>query len=449
MRNFTIITATDIRGGIGLGGTIPWHEKEDLKFFKDTTINNVVIMGRVTFESLNHQPLKDRINIVLTSRCDEYKNNETENLFFHQNLDDALDFCKQYYNREIFVIGGAQLYTEALNHHSCKKLIISQIDKKYDCDRYLSTIDKETYTYDNYFQISSNVYVSIMRRKNYEEEQYLSMIKSVAHFGFDKDDRTGTGTKSLFTEQLRFSLMNNSFPLLTTKKVPLRLIFEELMWFLRGQTDSKILEEKGVNIWKSDTSADNLIKKGLSHFPEGELGKGYGHQWRNFGGEHGNLGSGYDQIKNLVNEIKTNPNSRRLILTAWNPCDMEETVLPPCHVLAQFYVSDGKYLSCGLYQRSGDIGLGVPFNIASYALLTILMAKVTGLIPKDFVHTIGDAHIYKNHLEELKKQAERKPYSFPKLEVVRERENIWDYEFEDIKLYDYEHCDTIKLDLSF
>lgn len=262
-------------------------------------------------------------------------------------------------------------------------------------------------------------------------KQYLDLLQNILENGEKREDRTGTGTISVFGHQMRFHLADG-FPLITTKKVHLRSIIYELLWFLRGETNIKYLVENKVSIWNE--WADE----------KGELGPVYGKQWRSFPSTDGKT---IDQISWVIEEIKKNPNSRRLIVSAWNPGDLDKMALPPCHLLFQFYVSNGK-LSCQLYQRSADTFLGVPFNIASYALLTHMVAQVTGLDVGDFVHTIGDAHIYLNHLEQVREQLARKPYPLPKLQLNPEVKSIYDFRYEDITIHDYVAHPHIKGEVS-
>jgi thymidylate synthase len=256
---------------------------------------------------------------------------------------------------------------------------------------------------------------------------YLDLLKTVLDKGTEKTDRTGTGTRSLFGHQMRFDL-SAGFPLLTTKKCHLRSIIHELLWFLKGDTNIQYLHDNGVTIW--DEWADS----------QGNLGPIYGKQWRSWQTADGRV---VDQIENVVNTIKQNPDSRRLIVNAWNVGDVDKMALPPCHCLFQFYVSEGK-LSCQLYQRSADIFLGVPFNIASYALLTMMIAQVTSLIPGEFVHTFGDVHLYLNHIEQAKTQLAREPYPLPKMSLNPAIRNLDDFRFEDLVLTDYQSHPAIK-----
>ena len=252
-------------------------------------------------------------------------------------------------------------------------------------------------------------------------KQYLDLMKYVRESGTEKGDRTGTGTLSVFGYQMRFNL-EEGFPLVTTKKVHLKSIIYELLWFLKGSTNIDYLNEHGVSIW--DEWADE----------RGELGPVYGAQWRSWPTQDG---SSIDQISEVINQIKTNPDSRRLIVSAWNVSQIDNMALPPCHAMFQFYVADGK-LSCQLYQRSAVIFLGVPFNIASYALLVLMIAKVTGLKPGEFVHTLGDAHLYLNHLDQVDEQLKRQPFPLPKMSITKDIKNVLDIEYEDFSLEDYE-----------
>lgn len=258
-------------------------------------------------------------------------------------------------------------------------------------------------------------------------KQYLDLCKHVLENGTVKGDRTGTGTISTFGYQMRFDL-EEGFPLVTTKKLHLKSIIYELLWFLNGDTNVRYLQENGVRIW-NEWADDN-----------GELGPIYGHQWRSWTGADGNT---VDQISELIQQIKTNPNSRRLLVNAWNVAEINKMALPPCHCMFQFYVADGK-LSCQLYQRSADVFLGVPFNIASYALLTMMIAQVCGLKPGEFIHTFGDVHIYQNHIEQVKLQLTREPRKLPTLTINPDVKDIFSYQFGDFTLENYDPHPHIK-----
>ena len=258
-------------------------------------------------------------------------------------------------------------------------------------------------------------------------QQYHDLMRHVLEHGNDKDDRTGTGTRSVFGYQMRFDL-SEGFPVLTTKKLHLRSIIHELLWFLQGDTNIRYLKENGVSIW--DEWADE----------SGNLGPVYGYQWRSWPAPDGRH---IDQIATVVEQIKTNPNSRRMIVSAWNPALVDDMALPPCHAMFQFYVADGK-LSCQLYQRSADIFLGVPFNIASYALLTMMVAQVCGLQAGEFIHTLGDAHLYSNHFEQARLQLSRTPKTLPTMNINPEVKDLFGFKFEDFELLGYDPDPHIK-----
>lgn len=262
-------------------------------------------------------------------------------------------------------------------------------------------------------------------------QQYHDLLKRIMDHGVDRDDRTGTGTLSVFGHQMRFDL-SKGFPLLTTKKVHTRSIVHELLWFLKGDTNIKYLKDHGVSIW--DEWADE----------EGNLGRVYGAQWRSWQAPNGKK---IDQISNVIDQIKKNPHSRRHLVVAYNPGEVEGMALPPCHAFFQFYVANGK-LSCQMYQRSADVFLGVPFNIASYALLTVMVASVCQLQPGEFIHTLGDAHLYKNHLDQTRLQLSREFRPLPQLKILNQKENIFDFNYEDFEIVGYDPHPHIKAEVS-
>jgi thymidylate synthase len=295
--------------------------------------------------------------------------------------------------------------------------------------------------------------------------QYLELLDKICHEGVVRGDRTGTGTKGIFGYQMRFNLAEG-FPLLTTKRVFLKGVIHELLWFLRGDTNIKYLVENGVHIWDSDAFRyynELCVKHGvlpvdldtflaaagvespIEGYRFGDLNHVYGYQWRSWPKASGEV---VDQIANVINTLKTNPTSRRMIVSAWNVADVEDMALPPCHTMFQFFVAEGR-LSCQLYQRSADTFLGVPFNIASYALLTMMIAKECGLELGDFVHTLGDAHLYLNHLEQAREQLQREPRELPKMHLNPEVKSIFDYTYEDFTLEGYDPHPAIKAPLSF
>jgi len=289
-------------------------------------------------------------------------------------------------------------------------------------------------------------------KKEHDEKQYLDLVNKIIKQGNPRGDRTGTGTSSIFGAQMRFNLRDNTFPLLTTKKVFYRGIAEELFWFIRGSTNAGELQAKNVRIWDGNSSREYLDSIGLTGREEGDLGPVYGFQWRHFGAEYTDMhadysGKGVDQLAQVIETIKKKPSDRRIIMCAWNPSDLSKMALPPCHCLVQFYVANDE-LSCQLYQRSADMGLGVPFNIASYSLLTVMIAHVTGLRPGDFVHTLGDAHVYNNHVEALKVQLGREPRQFPKISVKRKVDKIEDFTIDDFEISGYDPHPKIAMDMA-
>ena len=298
-------------------------------------------------------------------------------------------------------------------------------------------------------------------------QQYLDLLRRIDSEGVVKSDRTGTGTKSVFGHQMRFDL-SKGFPLLTTKKVFLKGIIHELLWFLNGDTNIKYLVDNGVHIWDNDAyryynelcarhgvlpvdmdtflrAAQQSIDSPIEGYRFGDLSHVYGYQWRSWGRPNG---ESIDQIQQVIDTIRRNPDSRRMIVSAWNVADVDEMALPPCHVLFQFYVANGR-LSCQLYQRSADTFLGVPFNIASYALLTMMIAQVCGLEPGEFVHTTGDTHLYLNHLEQAHEQLSRTPRPLPRMRLNPEVKSVFDFRYEDFSLEDYDPYPTIKAPMSF
>ena len=287
----------------------------------------------------------------------------------------------------------------------------------------------------------------------HEEYQYLSLIENILKNGCDFESRNGS-TKSIFGNMMRFSLNDGIIPILTTKKVAWKTCFKELQWFIKGHTDNKLLKEVNVHIWDDNGSKEFLEKQNLT-YREDDLGPVYGHQWRHFNAPYTDCNADYtnqgiDQLQELIKNLKSEEGrkSRRLIISAWNPCQIKEMALPPCHVLMQFYVSENKYLSCSLYQRSGDVGLGVPFNIASYSFLTHILAKHCGLEAKDFVYFLGNAHIYEEHIEPLKEQIQREPLPFPKIIFKEVKENIEDYALTDIEFsQEYKFHKQIKMEM--
>jgi len=289
--------------------------------------------------------------------------------------------------------------------------------------------------------------------RGHEEFQYLDLIKKILTNGNNRLDRTKVGTRSLFGNIMRFNLKHGLFPLLTTKRVFWRGVVEELLWFIRGDTNAKNLSDRGVRIWDGNSTREFLDSRGLNHREEGDLGPIYGFQWRHYGAEYDTMYTDYnekgiDQLKNVIETLKNNPTDRRMIVCAWNPAAMNEMALPPCHCLFQFYVRDGNKLSLMMYQRSADIGLGVPFNIASYSLLVIMVAQCVDMIPDEFVHVLADTHVYSNHENALRQQLMRSPRPFPLLEVNPEKKDINTFVMEDFKLVGYNPHKKLEMEMA-
>lgn len=483
-RQFSVVVAADDANGIGKAGGIPWKAPADLKEMKAITTKapqgkvNAVIMGVKTYLSLpdKFRPLPDRINIVLAPDAARPFTPAEEGVFAMQcdlyeclaRLGEAGGAAKlglPSTPERIFVLGGATLYADALFNPKVRPLLqtlyLTRVAGDFQCDTKITLPAGAKSLTDGLLQESLReeqdgdvkLTFGAFVPPNAEEQQYLGLIRNIMDAGCTKGDRTGTGTISLFGAQMRFSLRDGTFPLLTSKRVFYRGVLEELLWFLRGDTDANKLTEKGVHIWDGNGSREFLDSRGLSKNRVNDLGPVYGFQWRHFGAEYTDAdadytGKGYDQVRQVIETLRTNPNDRRMIISAWNPAALQDMALPPCHMMAQFYVNDKRELSCMLYQRSCDMGLGVPFNIASYALLTAIIAKATGLGLGDFVHTLGDAHVYLNHVDPLKQQLERAPRAFPKLIIKNDRDFVEDFVAEDFELRDYFPHPTIKMDMA-
>ena len=477
-----LIVAVDNKWGIGKNNSIPWKIKEDMDFFLNLTTDvnnkskkNAVIMGKNTWLSIpeKKKPLIYRYNIIVSStltqdnvrtKVSKYKQ---KFIFVFKTLKTAYDFCKTDINNDIeniFVIGGTQLYDESIKLNYINKLYITHINYDYKCDVFFpqdrfcnkikecdnkvlihnneesvicKNINKEVVIKFNYYDLGiyideesidsdeSTEKVTIYSRNN-DEFQYLNLLNRILI-----EDKIGRITRngktfSVFGGQLNFDIENN-FPLLTTKKMYWRGIVEELLFFIKGDTNSKHLNEKKVKIWNPNTTRQFLDSVNLQHYSIGDMGPMYGWQWRYFGEkykgmDHDYKGTGFDQLKNVIKLIKEDPNSRRILMTTYNPVQVNESVLAPCHSLVlQFYVRNG-YLSCHMYQRSADFFLGVPFNIASTSLLLYIIANATNLKPKNVFISFGDIHIYENHIKQVKIQLDRNTFHFTKL-IIKKKLN--------------------------
>lgn len=430
--NLEAIVAVDKKFGIAKDGIIPWNIKEDLSHFYELTTNNVVIMGKNTYESLpkDKRPLRKRINIVISS---DTTYDDVINLKLEGNMNEKLEkILKKYDKKKHFVIGGEYIY----KLFKYETIHLSFINKDYECDKFF---DKPSHEYQikNYKKYNEFTYIEYIKQyRSNVDTVYCELADKIMMNQREKEDRTGTGTVSLFGEQIRVKI-GNCIPILTTKRVPWKSCIEELLWFMRGDTDANILKNKGVNIWNANSSQEVIDKLGLN-LREGDCGANYSFQWKHYGDKYINCetqyNNGVNQIDYILDLLKNDPDSRRIFMSAWNPCDINKTVLPPCHVSCQFYVYDGK-LSCHMYQRSCDVFLGLPWNILSYSVLTYILALKSNLKPKELIISFGDVHIYKNHIDQMKTQINRNIISSPVLEIS---DKVKDKEIKDINIDDFD-----------
>lgn len=416
-----MIVAADSKNGIGKDGSIPWKISEDLIRFKKLTENHVVIMGRKTWESLPHKPLKNRTNVVLTS------NMKFWDAIPFSTLDGVLNFFS--HTKHVFIIGGSRLYNEVMGKRLATTIYMTRVNGNFDCDTFINEIPKE-YTLKEYSRceeekLSYHFIEYELTKDRHQEYEYLGLLNRLLSNGQSRDDRT----ISLFGEKMEFDLQKG-FPLLTTKSVPFKMVYKELLFFLRGQSDKKILQEQNVHISDKNTSRQFLDSSG---FQWGDIGAKYEGYKKDY------IGQGVDQIQYCIDLIKNDPISRRIIFTGWDHSPLKEIFLHPCHsIVVQFYVRESKYLDCQMYQRSGDCFLGVPFNIASYALLTHMIALITNLEPGKFTHILGYAHIYNNHIEQCETQALREPLPLPMLKIEdRSYTCIEDFTIDSINVLGY------------
>lgn len=476
-------------------------------------LRNIVVMGRMTWDSIppKFKPLPNRINVIM-SKSLKSEDVSIPDVRVVSSVDQVLHLLEEIHYYKCFVIGGSFIYKEFLEKKLLHQIFYTRINNKYDCDTFFPPIsekefkvisvsdvyssdgvtldfvilqkkkESENQTDENALEWNEErkkdapdeqVYLQILERikhknvekreqewcpifdmvteKRHPEYQYLSILHDVLQNGNKQDDRTGVGVLSRFGYMMRFQL-NDYFPLLTTKKLFVRGIIEELLWFIRGETNGNILLDKNVRIWEANGTREFLDSRNLFDREVNDLGPIYGFQWRHFGAEYTNMhddytNKGVDQLKNVIDLIKNDPKNRRIILCAWNPKDLEKMALPPCHILCQFYIFENK-LSCIMYQRSCDLGLGVPFNIASYSIFTYMIAQVCNLIPFEFIHILGNAHIYNNHIDQLKEQVNRIPYPFPTLKLNPKVQNIEDFTVDDIKIENYVHHDKIVMPMA-
>jgi len=474
--NLNLIVAYCDKNGIGCNNDIPWKIVDDLKHFKTITTthgktNNIVIMGRNTWESIpyNYRPLSNRYNFVLSSKVNFIDSHKID--FIGSSFENMLEYINNkkdlFYDSKIFIIGGEMLYKHVLENYvlNIDKLYITEIYAKIECDKFFPKIDNEIFKIKEVskFKKENDMYFryftyekKIDNTDNYinkEELNYKNMIKNILENGLVRDDRTGVGTLSIFAPYSMKYNLEDTFPLCTLKRGFLRAVFEELMLYIRGQTDNNILKEKNIHIWDGNTTREFLDKRGLTNLPEGDMGETYGFNMRHYGGTYINCKSeygknGFDQLEYVINEIKNNPHSRRILINLWNPKTTSNAALPSCLHQYQFYVdTEKKTLSVQIYLRSSDVFLANNWNVCTGALFVFLLCNLEDidLTPGEITMVCGDAHIYKNHIELAQKMIERESYPYPKLAVLNKKNNIEDFVYEDIKLIGYKtHPNDLK-----
>lgn len=474
---------------IGIKNNLIFKLPRDMQFFKNTTIKtnvsnktNAVIMGKNTFNSLRGPCLPKRHNCVISNSIFNGTNvSNTENISYFSNIHTCLNNLNYRDDIEsIYVIGGESIYKYFMDNNLYDELLISYVSEPevdygdtffpYINFNIYNKVDqisnenilngnnlykysiyniKKTVDYNDLNICNNNAFIYAMT-ENKNEYQYLNLLRKVRDKGTMRQTRN-SNTISLFSEKMEFDI-SESFPLLTTKKVYFKGIAAELLWFINGKTDSKLLEKDKVNIWRGNSSREYLDSIGLNSNREGDCGPIYGFQWRHFnakykGPDEDYTGEGIDQLGRIIDLIKNDPMSRRMFMSGWNPCQLDEMALPPCHVSYQFYVrfeNDTKYLDCMMYQRSGDLFLGVPFNIASTSMLVYILANICDIKPGKINIVIGDAHIYENHINQIEEQINRVPTHFPRLVINKKLNNLEELNYEDLVLEDYNPQPTIK-----
>lgn len=450
MKKIAIVAAVDDKNGIGKNGKIPWRDENDMKAFQQLTTTvqdskkqNAVIMGYRTRQSIGRD-LPGRINIVLDRSTSQIVTYESSVALLLQR-DDV---------ETIFIIGGRHVYERALADVKCTHLYMTRIPGDYQCDTFFPSFRQ-----DEWIELKDEDEKKCCWRRrtgeeewkqlppNIDEQQYLNLLRQVLTSGTEKLDRTRVGTKEIVGAMMRFDLRDGKLPLFTSKLTRFGAIKKELLWMIRGETDATILSKQGVHIWDGNTSREFLDSRGLQRYAVGDIGPAYGFQWRhydaNYTGCQTKAQGGIDQLQQVIEtlklpEEKRRDHDRRIIMTAWNPKQIKEMALPPCPILTQF-VREGDHVSILVYQRSADLILGVPFNVAGYALLLHMVAHLCGLKPKELVWMGGCVHIYSNHFTAALEQSTRQPYAFPTVSFRRVPLSIDDFQLHDIELRNYYH----------
>tara|TARA_B100001094_G_C18185336_1_gene803464 strand:+ start:1781 stop:3214 length:1434 start_codon:yes stop_codon:yes gene_type:complete len=461
---------------IGIYDNLLFNISNDLKWFRkhttsDNSKQNVVIMGKTTWLSLKKKPLPGRLNIILSKNDTSlFSNLKNDNIKCFSSLETMFKFLNTIESNKIFVIGGSIIFQSILKDypHYIDCIYETKVNKKYP----LSITDKKhvrklenNFENNFYYQLyekncnSDGIMYNSFKEKidyqfliyqkrqniNQNEIEYLNVLRKINKFNKFKNSRN-SDVLSSFGEKMTFDL-RLGFPLLTTKKMGYKTILRELLWFISGSTDNRILQKQNVYIWNQNASKEFMESRNL-HYEEGDLGPIYGHQWRHYGEKYSSFNKkykGFDQLQYVIDMIKNDPNSRRIILNSWNPCDIDKMALPPCHVMVQFYIEDD-FIDCQLYQRSGDMFLGVPFNIASYSFLLHIIGKITGYTPRYLYHILGDAHIYENHLDVVDEQLQRVPYDSPNL-IISNIKDINQITEDDFRIENYQCYSQLKTEM--
>ena len=476
--DFKLIVACDSKNGIGLNNTIPWNLSKEIQYFKKITTHttnpillNVVIMGRKTWDSIsdNYKPLTNRINIVLTRT--EINNCISKNLFYCSSIENSISLLKTIKNvnlDNIYIIGGESIYREALTNFKCTKIYLTEIYNNYNCDKFfpevpsyykLATVSNFIKDHNEYYRnlvyYNTNSSNSYELWKNKEECNYLDVMQKILTLGEKKIDRTKIGILSLFGETLKYDL-RDTFPVLTTRRQFLRGVFEELKFYISGKTDNSILNDNKITIWNANTTREFLDKRGLSHYPENDMGETYGFNFRHYGAEYKTCkedynNKGFDQIDYVLNLIKTDPTSRRIIIDIWNCSTIHKAALPPCLCKYQFNVNVEKQeLDLIIYLRSSDFFLANNWNTCTGAFLVHMICnlKDINLTPGTLTVFSADTHIYLSHIEQSKENIKREPRPFPKLVIKDKKDKLEDFNYSDMKIIGYKPYKTISAEMA-
>jgi thymidylate synthase len=462
LARFSIIVAVDANNGIAKSGEMPWNSSADMRFFKEKTTGkgkNVVIMGRKTYETIpeDRRPLENRRNVVISTTMKQEANN---NISIYPSLVDALAGIGTSLTTfdEVYVMGGEQVYETAVRDYLylCDRIYVTKFKTNYGCDQFFP-FDKVKNFAQFQDPVSTRDYVryTYMPNEVHQEYKFLQLFKDIRDKGEAKKDRTGVGTQSLFNYTLDFDI-SDRVPFITSKKLLYDDAIRETLWMISGCTDAKKLDEQGVKIWNANTSREFLDNRGLRDYPDGDIGAGYGFQWRHWGAEYKGChmtyeGQGIDQLQQLIDNIKLDPFSRRHIISAWNVSDLDKMALPPCHYNMQFNVSgDNRHLDCKVLLRSSDVAIGLPYNLVGYTVLTYIIAHLTNLKPRKLIMDLGDAHIYNNHGDGVSKMLLRSPRPWPRLKFKNPERllSLSDFTIDVIQVQEYNSWPFISMKMA-